>query len=120
MVRQSFYDGRDNKPDEVDGYRLSQRHDRRATPLDDVRVVEISDRIAGSYCGKLLADAGADVMKIEPPQGGSVAAVQRQLLPDTRRRGLTAVRLPQRRQTRPDLVRVRVRVRVRRTFAVAQ
>ncbi|MCV7236444.1 CaiB/BaiF CoA-transferase family protein [Mycobacterium branderi] len=34
-----------------------------------MRVVEISDRIAGSYCGKLLVDAGADVRKIEPPQG---------------------------------------------------
>ena len=34
-----------------------------------MRVVEISDRIAGSYCGKLLLDAGADVRKIEPPQG---------------------------------------------------
>ena len=32
-------------------------------------MVEISDRIAGAYCGKLLLDAGADVRKIEPPQG---------------------------------------------------
>jgi crotonobetainyl-CoA:carnitine CoA-transferase CaiB-like acyl-CoA transferase len=48
---------------------LSDRHDSRPTPLADVRVVEISDRIAGSYCGKLLVDAGADVRKIEPPQG---------------------------------------------------
>lgn len=37
--------------------------------MRDVRVVEISDRIAGSYCGKLLVDAGAEVRKIEPPQG---------------------------------------------------
>jgi crotonobetainyl-CoA:carnitine CoA-transferase CaiB-like acyl-CoA transferase len=34
-----------------------------------LRVVEISDRIAGDYCGKLLVDAGAQVRKIEPPQG---------------------------------------------------
>ncbi|MGE2727114.1 CaiB/BaiF CoA transferase family protein [Mycolicibacterium pulveris] len=39
------------------------------TPLDDLRVVEISDRIAGAYCGKLLVDAGADVVKVEPAQG---------------------------------------------------
>jgi crotonobetainyl-CoA:carnitine CoA-transferase CaiB-like acyl-CoA transferase len=39
------------------------------TPLDDLRVVEISDRIAGGYCGKLLADAGADVVKVEPVTG---------------------------------------------------
>jgi crotonobetainyl-CoA:carnitine CoA-transferase CaiB-like acyl-CoA transferase len=31
-----------------------------------VRVVEVSDRIAGDYCGKLLVDAGADVLKVEP------------------------------------------------------
>lgn len=39
------------------------------TPLRDVRVVEISDRIAGAYCGKLLADAGADVVLVEPVTG---------------------------------------------------
>lgn len=39
------------------------------TPLGDLRVVEISDRIAGAYCGKLLVDAGADVVKVEPPEG---------------------------------------------------
>ncbi len=48
---------------------MSDALDGRPTPLDDVRVVEISDRIAGSYCGKLLVDAGAAVRKIEPPQG---------------------------------------------------
>jgi crotonobetainyl-CoA:carnitine CoA-transferase CaiB-like acyl-CoA transferase len=48
---------------------LSSEQDSRPTPLDDVRVVEISDRIAGSYCGKLLVDAGAEVRKIEPAQG---------------------------------------------------
>jgi crotonobetainyl-CoA:carnitine CoA-transferase CaiB-like acyl-CoA transferase len=39
------------------------------TPLRDLRVVEISDRIAGAYCGKLLVDAGADVVKVEPAAG---------------------------------------------------
>ena len=51
---------------------LSERSDSRPTPLHDLRVVEISDRIAGSYCGKLLVDAGAQVHKIEPPQGDSL------------------------------------------------
>ncbi len=46
--------------------------DSRPTPLHQVRVVEISDRIAGSYCGKLLLDAGAEVHKLEPPQGDSL------------------------------------------------
>src|ERR1700760_4448876 len=48
---------------------LSQGSDDRPTPLHELRVVEISDRIAGSYCGKLLVDVGAQVRKIEPPQG---------------------------------------------------
>jgi crotonobetainyl-CoA:carnitine CoA-transferase CaiB-like acyl-CoA transferase len=51
---------------------VSDGPDSRPTPLKDVRVVEISDRIAGSYCGKLLVDAGAEVRKIEPPQGDSL------------------------------------------------
>ena len=43
--------------------------DGAPTPLCDLRVVEISDRIAGGYCGKLLVDAGADVVKVEPATG---------------------------------------------------
>ena len=43
--------------------------DGAPTPLDDLRVVEVSDRIAGGYCGKLLVDAGADVVKVEPASG---------------------------------------------------
>jgi crotonobetainyl-CoA:carnitine CoA-transferase CaiB-like acyl-CoA transferase len=38
-------------------------------PLAGLRVVELSERVAGAYCGKLLADAGADVVKVEPPGG---------------------------------------------------
>ncbi|MGE2816035.1 CoA transferase [Mycobacterium heidelbergense] len=51
---------------------MSRGSDTRPTPLHDLRVVEISDRIAGSYCGKLLVDAGAQVRKFEPPQGDSL------------------------------------------------
>jgi crotonobetainyl-CoA:carnitine CoA-transferase CaiB-like acyl-CoA transferase len=43
--------------------------DGAPTPLRDLRVVEISDRIAGAYCGKLFVDAGADVVKVEPAAG---------------------------------------------------
>lgn len=45
------------------------------TPLDSLRVVEISDRIAGAYCGKLLTDAGADVVKVEPADGDALRRV---------------------------------------------
>lgn len=48
---------------------MTREPDRRPTPLRELRVVEISDRIAGGYCGKLLVDAGAQVWKFEPPQG---------------------------------------------------
>ncbi len=37
--------------------------------LRDLRVVDISTWIAGPYASKLFADAGADVIKVEPPEG---------------------------------------------------
>ncbi|MCV7383299.1 CaiB/BaiF CoA transferase family protein [Mycolicibacter longobardus] len=39
------------------------------TPLDGFTVVDLSTGIAGAYCTKLLSDAGAEVIKVEPPQG---------------------------------------------------
>jgi len=38
-------------------------------PLQDVVVVDISQGLAGPYCSMLLGDAGADVIKVEPPGG---------------------------------------------------
>jgi crotonobetainyl-CoA:carnitine CoA-transferase CaiB-like acyl-CoA transferase len=38
-------------------------------PFHDLRVLELSSGIAAGYCGKLFADAGADVVKVEPPDG---------------------------------------------------
>jgi crotonobetainyl-CoA:carnitine CoA-transferase CaiB-like acyl-CoA transferase len=37
--------------------------------LDGVRVIEFADETA-AYCGRLLADLGAEVIKVEPPGGG--------------------------------------------------
>lgn len=41
-------------------------------PFADWRVLESSNGIAASYCGKMFADAGADVVKLESPQGDSM------------------------------------------------
>ena len=38
-------------------------------PLAGLRVIELANFIAGPLCGTLLADMGADVIKIEPPKG---------------------------------------------------
>jgi crotonobetainyl-CoA:carnitine CoA-transferase CaiB-like acyl-CoA transferase len=38
--------------------------------LDDVRVLELTNGLSGAFCAKLLADQGADALKIEPPAGG--------------------------------------------------
>ncbi len=37
-------------------------------PLNDLRVIELCDE-AGAWAGKMLADLGADVIKVEPPAG---------------------------------------------------
>lgn len=39
-------------------------------PLKGLRVVEMGQLIAGPFCGQLLGDMGADVIKIEPPVTG--------------------------------------------------
>ena len=41
-------------------------------PLSDVRVIEICQIAAGPFCSMLLGDLGADVIKIEPPQGDAM------------------------------------------------
>jgi crotonobetainyl-CoA:carnitine CoA-transferase CaiB-like acyl-CoA transferase len=41
-----------------------------AGPLSDLRVVEMAQLIAGPFCGQLLGDFGAEVIKLEPPGTG--------------------------------------------------
>lgn len=40
--------------------------------LEGVKVLDLSEDIAGSFCARLLADYGADVLKVEPPAGAAL------------------------------------------------
>src|SRR6266702_6398293 len=50
---------------------------KRVSALSHLRILELATGVAGEYCGKLLADFGAAILKVESPGTGS----------DTRRMG---------------------------------
>jgi crotonobetainyl-CoA:carnitine CoA-transferase CaiB-like acyl-CoA transferase len=55
-------------------------------PLSGLRVVDLSTWIGGAYCTKLLADGGAEVTKVEPPDGDPLrrwSASGAEIPPDT-------------------------------------
>lgn len=52
-------------------------------PLENVRVLELGSLIAGPFAGRLMADFGAEVIKIEPPEKGDPLRNWRMLHEDT-------------------------------------
>jgi formyl-CoA transferase len=51
-------------------YRMSADPKFKHGPLSDLRVIEMGTLLAGPFCGQLLGDMGAEVIKIEPPGQG--------------------------------------------------
>lgn len=45
-------------------------------PCKGMRVIEFATMVSGPFCGQMLADLGAEVIKLEPPEGDGLRAVQ--------------------------------------------
>ena len=51
----------------------------KSGPLKGLRVLEIGSSVAGPFCGRLLADFGANVIKVEPIEGDAVRTMSKRV-----------------------------------------
>jgi formyl-CoA transferase len=49
---------------------MPQSSEFKHGPLSDLRVIELGTLLAGPFCGQILGDMGAEVIKVEPPNQG--------------------------------------------------
>ena len=84
-----------------------------AAPLDEIRVLEVANWLAAPAAAALMADLGADVVKVEPPGGDAFRGVLQTNSPDAQilpgfeldNRGKRSVAVDLERSGGPDLVR---------------
>ncbi len=80
----------------------NKEQDSRSLVLAGIRVVECGDGVAAAFAAKLLALLGADVVKVEPPQG-DITRRRGPFFDDTQAPNLSGLFLyPERRQERGD------------------
>jgi crotonobetainyl-CoA:carnitine CoA-transferase CaiB-like acyl-CoA transferase len=48
---------------------MAEREDAETGPLAGLKILELGERVAAPYCAKLLGDLGAEVIKVERPEG---------------------------------------------------